>query len=269
VRENLALIDAFIRRDWALARSYRIQFVFGLVVSVIGLALFFYLGRLVDTTEFSAENGLTGGYFGFAAVGLAALEVLRSCLSSFSRRLREDQMTGTLEALMATPASPSLVVLGTASYDMLMAAVDGFLVVVIAAVVFGLDLSLQPSSALLLVALPASLCLFMAIGVVLAALTIVYKQITSLLGLVVSVVALLGGVYYPISVLPEPLHTIAAAMPFTWALDVIRAALLGGDMPYDELAGLVVAGAVALPLSLLAFSAALTQARRAGTLAHY
>ena len=63
-----------------------------------------------------------------------------------------------------------------------------------------------------------------------------------------------------------PVAGLAAALT---VVDSPVTVLLGGDMPYDEFAGLMVAGTVALPLALVAFSAALTQARRAGTLAHY
>jgi hypothetical protein len=52
-------------------------------------------------------------------------------------------------------------------------------------------------------------------------------------------------------------------------LDVLRAALLGDDVESGRLLALLGSAAVLLPISLLAFTAAVQRARRTGTLAQY
>ena len=103
---RLAVTAAFIRRDWQTDLSYRAAFGLELAGLVLSLAIFFYLGRVIDNREFSADQGLDGGYFGFVAIGLALFQIIRASLASFSRKLRDEQTTGTFEALLATPASP-------------------------------------------------------------------------------------------------------------------------------------------------------------------
>ncbi|HLX87111.1 MAG TPA: ABC transporter permease, partial [Acidimicrobiales bacterium] len=90
-----------------------------------------------------------------------------------------------------------------------------------------------------------------------------------LTALVGSGLSLVGGVYYPVQLLPHGLRAVADLLPFTWALDALRASLLQGQEPLARLGLLAGVAAVALPASLGLFSAALRRARRLGTLAQY
>jgi ABC-2 type transport system permease protein len=265
----LAILAAFLRRDFRINISYRASFALQQVAMLLQLALFYYLSRVVDEAEFS-DQGLTGGYFGYTAVGLALLTIAGGSLSSFARKINEEQTTGTFEALMATPASPSLIVFASALYELIRATVAGLVLIGAAAVFFGLRLDLDPGSiAVAAVALVGCLGLFASLGVVVAAFTVVLKRATALLGFVVTGLALLGGVYFPIEVFPDPLELVATILPFTWGLDVLRASLLGGHVDPVQLAGLFGVSAFLLPLALLAFTAAVRRARQTGTLAEY
>jgi ABC-2 type transport system permease protein len=267
---SLSVLAAFLRRDFRINVSYRAAFALELLWTLFTLALFFYLGRVVDETEFAAKQNLTGGYFGYVAVGLALLTIVQVSLSSFSRKLREEQTTGTFEALIATPASPSLIVLASAAYELLRATFSAFMMIGAAVVVFGLHLHLDPPSiAAATVALVGCLGLFASLGVAVAAFTVVFKQTTALLAIVGSGLALLGGVYFPIEVLPAPIEQVAAALPFTWGLDALRASLLDGKVDLAQLAGLFGSALFLLPVALMGFTLAVRRARRTGTLAQY
>ena len=266
----LRVLAAFVRRDWRIDLSYRATFVLRLLATVLSLALFYYLSRVIDDAQFAAREDLDTGYFGYVAVGLSLLRIVQVGLASFSRKLRDEQTTGTFEALMATPASPGAIILSSAVYDIARATLDGLLLMAAAIVIFGLDIHAGVGSILVaIVALVGCVGLFASLGVAVAALTVIFKRTTVLLGLVLTALALLGGVYFPIEVMPEPLEAIAKAVPFTWGLDVVRAALLGGDVDPAQLAGLFGSVAILLPLALLAFRGSIWRARRTGSLAQY
>jgi len=265
----LSVVVAFLRRDFRINISYRASFALQTLSTVLQLALFYFLSRVVDEGEF-ARQGLSGGYFGYAAVGLAVLTIVQVSVGSFSLKLREEQMTGTFEALVATPASPSLIVLSSAVYELIRATVSALVLLGAAIGVFGLRLEVDPASiAVAVVALAGCLGLFASLGVAVAALTVVFKRTTGLLGMVFAGIALLGGVYFPIEVLPAPIERVASALPFTWGLDVLRASLLGGNVDAAQLAGLFVSAVLLLPLAMLGFTAAVRRARQTGTLAQY
>lgn len=262
-------VAAFLRRDWKVARSYRLQFVLDLASIPLALGLFFFLSRLVDSNALPADADLRQGYFSYAAVGLVVFRMVQTALSSFSSKLRNEQISGTFEALLTSPVSPTVVVLGIASFDLLRAVAGGFVTLLIA-LLLGLQLELSAGTLVgLVLGLPALLATFAAVGVFVAAFAAVFKQVNALLGLITAGLALLAGVYFPIEVLPGPLRAVADVLPFTWGVDVMRAALLRGELAVNRLLLLVSFAAVALPASLWLFRRSVDHARRRGTLAQF
>jgi ABC-type multidrug transport system permease subunit len=264
------ILAASVQRDWRIAISYRLAYVIEIASIGLTLVLFYYLGQIVDSSTLPVAAEFDGGYFAFVAVGLALARVLHSGLTPFAQQLREDQMTGTLENLMATPASPSVLVLASGAYDLLRGTAFGVLIILTAAVFFGLDIETDPDSALTVAGgLVACLLMFAALGVALAAFTVVFKQTTALLAVVTSGIAVFGGVYFPVELLPDGLRLLSELLPFTWGLEVLRDALLSGESDIARLGLLVAFDLVALPCALVLFNVALRRARRSGSLAQY
>lgn len=159
------LAGAFLRRDFAVARTYRASFVLQGFASAIVLVLLFQVGRLVDrapaAATATATADLTHGYFSFAVVGTAILG--------------QEQATGTMEALLATPATPSAVILGSALYELAQALLLAVVVLSVGAFV-GLHVVLAPVSLLgSVVALLGLLTLFAGLGVAVTAFTMAFN----------------------------------------------------------------------------------------------
>ena len=88
---------AFLRKDLALEKSYRLSFlsrIFSIIFSVI---LFYYIARLLgkNATPYLAAYG--GEYFPFVLVGIAFYRYFNVALASYPGNIREGQLTGTLE----------------------------------------------------------------------------------------------------------------------------------------------------------------------------
>ncbi|MBW3557094.1 MAG: ABC transporter permease [Actinobacteria bacterium] len=263
------LTPAFVRRDWKIARSYRLQFLLDVAVVPLALALFYFLSELVEPSRLPADADLSKGYFSYAAVGLVVLRMVQTALSSFATKLRTEQVSGTFETLLASPVAPSAVVLGSATFELLRALTGGGVTLLVASL-FGLRLELGVGSIIgLVVGLPALVVTFAAVGVVVASFAVVVKQVTALIGLVTAALGLLAGAYFPIELLPDPLRTVANLLPFTWGVDVLRAALLRGELATGRLAALVGFAVVSLPLSLWFFRLCVDRARRGGTLTQF
>lgn len=266
---TIAPFSAFVRRDFAIARSYRLQFVLEAGSVMFQLAMFFFLGRVVDDANPNI-GGTEQGYFAYVVFGLALLGWLTSALTSFASTLRVEQTTGSLEALLATPPSPTTLIVGTSAYAFISATITALLYIVLAVGFFGLRFTPHIGAiAVAIYALIASLVLFSAFGMILAAATLVYKRTGALIGLATGGLAILGGVYFPLSVLPTPLRTIAELLPFTWALEVLRSALLAGEIDWGRMALLGASNVALIPVAIWALERALQLARRAGSLGQY
>ena len=82
----------------------------------------------------------------------------------------------------------------------------------------------------------------------------------------------LGGVFYPISVLPGWCQSLAKLLPITHSLEGIRLSLIQGHsltQLREQVLALLIFNIVLLPLSIVIFNLAFKIARRDGTLCHY
>jgi ABC-2 type transport system permease protein len=260
------VVAAAVRRDWAIARSYRLPFALGLFESLAAVSLLHFLSRIVGPEVGSTSSG----YFGFAVIGTALLTMFGAMLAAFAQRLRSDQTTGTLEVLLTMPPRARLTLMAGASYQLLFATGTAFVNVVLAVAVFGLRLRVTAEGAgVALAGLVGALAVFTAAGALLAAFVVVFKRGETLVALTSTVLMVLGGVYYPLRVLPGAVKAAAEAVPFTWVLGVLRPALLGGSVPWWQLVALALSAVVLLPLSLAVLDRAVDRARRTGTIGQY
>ena len=116
-----------------------------------------------------------------------------------------------------------------------------------------------------------SLLSFASLGVASAAFTLELKRGDPLLWLSGGLSWLLGGVFFPVEMLPDLLRQAALLLPITHALEALRALLLAGAGLADVathvgvLAGFALVG---LPLSMTLFGVAVRWGKRSGTLEH-
>jgi ABC-2 type transport system permease protein len=258
---------AFIRRDFLIEASYRLNFLLSFAGVVFSVAIFYFLGKIVDPAyvEEYADD-----YFSFVLVGMALAMYLRTGLGSFAESVREEQMMGTLEAMMSTPTSLTAIILSSSLWRFLFTSVSVLAFFVVGAF-FGVSFAGANILAALLLLL-LTVAAYAALGIVSASFIIVFKRGDPINWAVSSLSILLGGVFYPYSILPGWLRFFSRLLPITWALDGIRGALLKGEGFSDlwqEFLALAVIAAVLMPLSLALFRLAVHHARRTGTLVKY
>lgn len=266
-----AIALAFLRRDLVNEASYPIAFGLQVLNIFFTVGVFYFISRLVGPAAAPYLADYQGDYFAFVLIGIAFAGYFGTGLSSFSNRLRQAQTSGTLEALLATPASLAAIILAAPLWD--------YLITTLRVGVFflaGWALGAQGwnpgSSAALLLVLFLSITTFGSLGILAASFIMVLKRGDPVTWAFNAFFSLLGGVYYPLAVLPGWLQTLARFIPVTYAVDGMRQVLLGGASFQDVLPQIFALGvfsALLLPLSLLAFVWAVRRARIEGSLTHY
>ncbi len=265
-----SLLWAFLRRDYLTQISYRTAFLLSFVSIFFRAFTFFFIsefvGDIADPTL--AQYGVD--YFSFVIIGLAFNLYFGLGLNAFAGALREAQTTGTLEAMMMTPTPVSALIVGSAVWSYTFTTFRVFIYLGLG-LLLGLDLS-RANIPLALFGLLISIIAFASIGIIAASIIMVIKRGDPVTVIIASVSSLVGGVYYPIEVLPEWLQTISYLVPITYALRVMRYSLLVGSSAADiatDLAILLGFCLVLFPLSLFIFRRAVDIARRDGSLAQY
>lgn len=135
----------------------------------------------------------------------------------------------------------------------------------------GMDLSGGNLPAALLV-LILTVLVFSSLGILSASFVMVLKRGDPVTWMFNGLSTLLGGVYYPITVLPDWLQAISRLLPVTYALEAMRLALLQGASfaeLWPNILALLIFGVTLLPASLLIFRYAVRRAKEDGSLTHY
>jgi ABC-2 type transport system permease protein len=257
---------AVMRRDLHVYLSYRTRLVSQLMTALFSLTLFYYVSRLVHVSGFDSHSA----YFGFVVVGLSLISVLYSCFS-IPELVRQELIAGTFDRLLLSPFGAIRSVIAMSLFPMAFSFVVATLTLVLGCVIFGLQLHWSTVP----LAIPVMflvLLAFLPFGVLFAALTVVVKQGSVGTSWVIALLSIVGGLYFPVSLLPGWLQTAAKLQPFTAATDLLRHLLVDsslGESPQTSLLKLAGFAAVLLPLSILILARSIRLGQRRGTIIEY
>ncbi|MBI4729449.1 MAG: ABC transporter permease [Acidobacteria bacterium] len=249
-----ALVRAATSHGLASLRGlsrYRMEFVgatAGPLIWVAGALLTIHYARQLGLGDgFERVTGLTGAraaaYFLAGAVYWNYVEGVWS----LAMGVRGSMRAGTLESLWATPAPRLAMILGWSAGGLAAVSfqsVAGFALLLVLA---GGSIAGWSLAAGVLI---ASVLAAYGMAFVLAGLTLRFKDAESILGMVGNAAPLLGGVIFPVALLPMPLRVASYLFPFTYGADAVRAAALGSRTLFDLRAELAVIAAMSVLLPL-------------------
>jgi ABC-2 type transport system permease protein len=260
----------FFWRDLCIARTYRTVFVLEAVEALFGVAMFYYVGRFVDSPQLEHALPQGGSYFAFSLIGFVFLDYLNAAMNTFESSLMEARDTGTLEHLLVTQTSLPVILVGSAIYPFVTTTLRIAVYLGWGAILFGFPLH-DANWAAVVGVLIATLLAFSGLGILSASHLLLFKRGNPAKWFLLGVSSVAGGMLFPVSVLPDWLQFVARLNPVTYALEGMRAALLGGAglaAVWRPLIVLFLFAAVLLPVSVIVFAWALRRTKRTGTLMH-
>jgi ABC-2 type transport system permease protein len=267
----LRIAIAFLRRDLQSEVSYRFAFLLQFAGVFFSVAVFYFVAQLLGPAAAPFLAAYGGDYFSFVLIGIAFQRYFGVGLTGFASTIRRAQTTGTLEAMLTTPTSFHAVITASSLWTYLATTVQVAGYLLVGGLFLGVDMAAGGLGPALLV-LFLSVIVFSSLGIFAASFIMVLKRGDPVTWVLSAASALLGGVYYPVAVLPDWLEALSRWIPVTYALEAMRLALLQGTgLPalLSELGALAGFAAVLFPLSLLAFNYAVQRARLDGSLTHY
>lgn len=267
MKHLLRCCRAFVWRDIAMGLSYR---------TATGLSLLSTIGRVLvmwlpaQLLSDSRLYGTEGGFLGYAIVGTSMMSVFLASYGGFAGAIRGEQAMGTLEAILMTPASTTAVVVGSNLWGICYAILDAALMLTTGAAVFGLTFKGSWLDAAIVVLLTN--LSFASVGILSAAFAVVFKRGDPFRVLVSAASFLLGGVIYPVDVLPTWVQRFSFLLPITHGARALRGILLQGQPLANfssELAVLGIFALIGIPASISLFGLAVRQSKRDGSLLQY
>lgn len=262
---------AFLKKDFLVESSYKLSFlmnVFGVLASVL---VYFFIDKLFGHKIVGHLEEFGTDYFSYVLLGMAFFSYVGTGLGSFADRLRLEQMQGTLEAVLLTPIKTRTLLFSMSLWNIFMATLDMIIYIALGMFFFKVDFS-RVNIFSAFVVLILSVSSFSALGILSASFIMVFKRGNPVGWVVSSLEGLIGGVYFPVSILPAWGQVIARFFPITYAIRACELAVYKGYSVFQlvqEITYLLLFSLLLIPLSVCAFNYAIHKAKIDGSLGQY
>ncbi|MBN2508895.1 MAG: ABC transporter permease [Spirochaetales bacterium] len=262
---------AFLRRDilTELSYSFRVLLHFGSFAMTIVFMLF--ISRMMGDTinTYLAKYG--NNYFAYALIGMAISTFISTGLYSFSGQIRQAQVEGTLEILLLSPVSVYTILTGNSLWSFILSFLESFTLLAIVAALFPGNMGVI-EALLVLATLAVTFTSFLALGMMSAAFILVFKQGNPINMIFGASSYFLGGVFFPIEVMPVQVQYFSKLLPAYHSARLVREIILVAP-PDRELASsfiyLTAFTAVCAVLGTQSFRLALKTAKKNGSLIQF
>jgi len=263
---------AFVERNFNLTKRYwsweMVWLVYStaesLSVSFIGLGM----GAL--SQDGAAPASVNSGYLVlYLLIGNLVWRFLSQIFYWITDLINIERWEGTIEYTLMAPIRRLTHMAGQTIYAVLYSLVFTGCILGATALVFHIDLSEANLVGGLVMMLAGSFS-FIGIGVMASTMPLLFPERGSQMTHVfIALLLLVSGVYYPVSVLPAFLRSLAAFSPATYVLEGARQALLEGAPTaslWPMIWPVLIMGVVLIPAGLWVFEQAERYAKRTGKL---
>ncbi len=265
--QQLRATYAFVERNANIVKRYwtwelvwlMYSIADSLAVSFIGLGMEAIGGQAID-----------GRYFVlYLVIGTLVWRYLSIVFIWITEIIAIERWEGTIEYTLMAPIHRLTHMAGQTLFSVVYSLIFTAVVLGVNVWIFKINLATANLFGGLLILLAGSFS-FVGIGIMGSVLPLLFpergQQMTHV---IIAMMLLVSGVYYPVSVLPTPLRQIATISPATYVLEGARKALLEGTTNaqlWEFIWPVLIMGAVAIPLGLWVFGLAERYAKRNGKL---
>jgi ABC-2 type transport system permease protein len=260
---------AFVERNLYLVRRYwHLELAF-LIFNVASAMSVLYIG------EAQMQYGGTSSQEGqldlvlYLGIGTVVWAYLRAVFANVGEMVAWERWEGTIEYTMMAPISRLAHMLGVSLFSIIYGLARSALLLGVLSLFFSVDLSHANLGGAALILLVGSVS-FLGFGIMAAVLPLLFPERGEEMTFVISSILLLvSGVYYPISVLPDWMEPLATISPATYVLEGMRAALLEGTPTLalgPSILPILILGALTLPIGIAVFNWGERYAKHTGRL---
>ena len=262
---------AFIKKDFLNESSYKLSFIFRIFSVLTSILSYYFIDKLFGSRMVGYLEEFGVNYFSYVLLSMAFFSYVGVGLGSFSGRIRSEQVQGTLEALLMTPTKISTILFSMSLWNLLFASLNMAIYFMAGKYLFKINFdNINILSTLVILIL--TIASFSSLGILSASFIMVFKRGNPVGWIISSLEGLIGGVYFPVTVLPVWLQFTAKFFPITYAIRAIQLAVYRNyslTQLTKETGFLLLFSILLLPLSLFSFKYALKKARQQGSLVQY
>ncbi|MCL5999123.1 MAG: ABC transporter permease [Chloroflexi bacterium] len=212
---------ATVRKNLQVTRRYLPNLLGNLLQMAVRVAFFLLLSNTISMRGHEMPGMALDGHnlYVFLLGSLVLFVFTRSTLWGPINAVTNDLYNGTLEYLYSNPGSRYAYYVGVVISEVLVSQVVFIPVFALLALVSGVGLG---NMVMMLVACVAVLIALTAMGIMIALLALVWRQVNSIAEVLGILFEMLAGAYLPLSAFPQAVQTVSYLLPFTWGYDLVR-----------------------------------------------
>ena len=213
LQRGLIQIWAFGIKNWIITKRNVFSLFEILFWPVVG---FFSVGLLTNFLKLNADM------VGFILIGVISMSVIQVCQIDVAYVLLYDIWSKSLKHTFIAPIHPFQLISGSWLIGVIRSFVVFLLLVFLSTFAFGFNF-LKPGLGALFLFLLGLFLIAALIGISVCILVLLFGYKAEVAAWsITSLIALICGIYYPISILPSPLPEIARGIPLTYFLEYFR-----------------------------------------------
>jgi ABC-2 type transport system permease protein len=268
--QQLQASYAFIERNANLVKRYWTWELVWLIYSIANSLSVSYIGLGMESLA-GVDAQVDGRFLVlYLVIGTLVWRYLSLIFIWITEVIQIERWEGTIEYTLMAPVHRITHMAGqtlfAVSYSMIFTAI----ILSVTVVLFEIDLANANLVGGLIMLVSGSLS-FIGISVMASTLPLLFPERgAQMTHIVIALLLLVSGVYYPIEVLPDFLQKLSVFSPATYVLNGVRQALLDGissSQLWPYIWPVLIMGVIAIPVGLMVFKQAERYAKRTGKLA--
>jgi len=268
--QNLQATYAFMERNVNLVKRYWAWEVVWMTYSIANSLSVSFIGLGMEALS-GAQANVNGRYLVlYLVIGTLVWRYLTTVFYWITEVISIERWEGTIEYTLMAPIRRVVHMAGQTIFAVVYGLFFTGVILVVTVLIFDLDLT-QANLAGGLAMLIAGSFSFIGISIMVSTLPLLFPERgAQMTHIVIAILLLVSGVYYPIEVLPTVLQKLGVVSPATYVLTGVREALLEGtpiDQLWQYIWPVLIMGLVLIPAGLWVFNLAERYAKRSGKLA--
>jgi len=274
LRSNYFVVWNEIVKNIKFLLAYPIVFVFWAIFPIFWFIPFILQGQALVgglSSQAFAQIAGTPEFIPFVVIGSVLNSYVLSSLYGMGESIRREAYQGTLDYVLASPCNKSFILIGKAVSESLTSTIFALSQLAISILFFGIALTVGVVMPILFILILLILGLY-GIALMLAALSLRFKQAHDLAHTLEYVFYLFSPVRYPVESLPLWAQAVGKLLPLTYALIAVRSLMLlkqGIAALYIEVLVLLVIDTALILIGFYLFNWMENKTKKSGIISQY
>lgn len=182
-----------------------------------------FIMQPISVTRIPLINGVSSS-FQFLAPGFMALTVITGSLQGVATAISREKEQGTMDGLLVAPIPHRSIILGKVAAQTVRGLIQGFLILGLSMVLFGVQIYGSPI--IMLIVMVLGTASFVGVGIIMTAIAPDQETAQMMTLILQFPMMFISGILFPIDQLPGWMQYIGKAMPLYYAADALRKVII-------------------------------------------